>query len=192
MKRIRSIALILLLAACAPAGLLRGSMEERTALWDRAHHALAAGRYAEADSVFELVSTEYPETDEGRESLFYLGALRLDPRNPNWDPDPAESRLRSYLAFDSTSPNLVHRGPEARILLEMAHQLNLPAEDRISGLQPETKVVTVPQRIVRYRDSQELAGQVTTLKAQVAERDEKIKALEDELERIRRTLTKHQ
>jgi hypothetical protein len=191
MKRIRSIALLLLLGACAPSRMMHSSADERTALWDRAHEALASARYAEADSAFERIATEYPDTDEGRESLFYLGALRLDPRNPNWDPDPAETRLRRYLALDTVRSFRIHRAPEARILLEMAHQLNLPAEDRISGLQPEPKVVTVPQRIVRYKDSQEKDALIADLKAQVSDRDTTIKHLQDELERIRRTLTRH-
>jgi TolA-binding protein len=193
MKPIRSLALLLLLlGACAPAGLVRRSAEDRAALWGQAHGALASGRYPAADSLFAQLARTYPESDEGREAVFYLGALRLDPRNPDWDPAPAEDRLRRYLALDSLPEARVHRRPEATILLEMAHQLNLPPEARISGLQGETKVVTVPQRIVRYRESQELAAQVTDLKAQVAASDEQVKKLQEELDRIRRTLTRHQ
>ena len=120
--------------------------------------------FARADSLFTLLAREYPESDAGRESLFYLGALRLDPRNPDWDPQPAEMRLRRYLAADSTPSSRIHRRPEAEILVEVAHQLNLPPDERISGLQPEEKVVKVPQRIVSYKQSEAQAGEISDLR----------------------------
>jgi hypothetical protein len=181
--------LLLLLGACAHLGVRNGDADARFTLWDEAHNSLSVAAFARADSLFTLLAREYPESDAGRESLFYLGALRLDPRNPDWDPQPAEMRLRRYLAADSTPSSRIHRRPEAEILVEVAHQLNLPPDERISGLQPEEKVVKVPQRIVSYKQSEAQAGEISDLRQQVAARDAQIKKLQDELERIRKTLT---
>jgi hypothetical protein len=161
----------------------------RFELWDQGHNALAVADFLRADSLFTRLAKEFPDSDAGRESLFYLGVLRLDPRNPNWDPQPAEARLRRYLETDTASDIEIHRRPEAEILVEIAHQLNLPPAERISGLQPEEKVVKVPQRIVSYKQSEAQAGEIATLKQQVAERDAQVKKLQDELDRIRKTLT---
>lgn len=181
--------LLLLLGGCAHLGVRLPQTNDRLALWDEGHQALATAEFGRADSIFNALAEHYPESDAGRESLFYLGALRLDPRNPNWDPAPAERRLREYLALDSVEVNTVHRRPEAEILVAVAHQLNLPPAERISGLQPETTVVKVPQRIVSYKQSEAQAGQIAELRDQVASRDAEIRKLQDELERIRKTLT---
>jgi hypothetical protein len=183
--------LLVLLGACAHLGIRPQATTTRLELWDQGHRALQANEFARADSIFTILSQDYPASDEGRESLFYLGVLRLDPRNPNWDPHPAEDRLKRYLASDSTNKIEAHRRPEAEILLEIAHQLNLPPAERILGLQPgtTTEIVKVPQRIVMAAESEAQAREIADLRQQIVARDAQIKKLEDELERIRRTLT---
>ncbi len=183
------VILLLALGGCAHLGVRSPESQARIELWDQGHKALAVADFARADSLFTRLSKEYPDSDAGRESLFYLGVLRLDPRNPGWDPQPAEARLRRYLESDSTSDVEIHRRPEAEILVEIAHQLNLPPAERISGLQPEEKVVKVPQRIVSFKQSEAQAGEIAALRQQVADRDAQVKKLQDELERIRKTLT---
>lgn len=189
MKRIPLVLLLLLLSACAQLGL--GGPErrpERVQLWEAAHRALAAEDFAQASALFERVAQEYPDSDAGRESLFYLGALRLDPRNPSWDPVPAEENLSHYLEGDSAYLASIHRRPEALVLLELARQLNMPAEERVPGLQPETRVVT-ERVVVPARESRALAAEVDRLQRLLAERDATIQQQKEELERIRKTLT---
>lgn len=181
--------LVLFLGACAHLGVHTTDHRARDALWDQAHRALESAEFARADSLFTRLAADYPDSDAGRESLFYLGALRLDPRNPDWDPQPAEARLRRYLDMDSSKETAIHRRPEAEVLVEIAHQLNLPPSQRITGLQPGEKVVKVPQRIVAYKETETQANEITDLRQQVASRDAQIKKLQDELDRIRKTLT---
>ena len=189
MQRTARLSCLLLLGACAHTG--SGPSEERQRLmqWDAAHHALAAAEFVHADSLFSALVRDHEATQEGRESRFYLGTLYLDPRNPAWDPAPAEAHLRGYLAADSVPATRVHRRPEAQTLLELAQQLNLPAEDRVPGLNPGTRVVVRDPVVTRASDQRAIAAEAARLRAQVAERDGTIRELREELERIRRTLT---
>jgi hypothetical protein len=192
MKRLIQFAVLLVpLAGCAHLPIGGTTVRDRVALWDAAHAALAAEDFARATANFRHLADWHPETLEGRESLFYLGAIHIDPRNPNWSTGPAEDRLGSYLALseDEGAPRL-YRYPEARILHEIARQLNLPAESRVAALQPEERVVEVEHRVVApAEESRELAGEVERLRQQVTERDARIRQQQEELERIRRTLT---
>ena len=153
-------------------------------MWDEAHGYFATDDYVRADSLFSLLAREFPETNEGRESLFYLGAMHLDPRNPEWDSEAAEKRLREYLAADGEE-GLIHRRPEGETLFELAYQLNLPMEQRIPDLQvkPQTRV------IVKSEVVQGAMEETDELRAQLAAREEEVRQLREELERIRRTLT---
>jgi hypothetical protein len=188
MKRIHLLLPLLLLSACSTLGLSRSETPERIVLWNQAHQSLHSGEFAQAAAQFERVAREHPDSDAGRESLFYLATIRLDPRNPEWDPAPAEEHLRLYLAADSAQPGIVQRFPEARTLFQLARQLNMPADERVPGLQPETRVVT--QRVVvPARESRALAAEVDRLRRQLAERDATIQQQKEELERIRKTLT---
>lgn len=190
----RSIPLILvglLLSGCATLGL--GSTSTRYETWARANDALARFDFAGAEALFEEVATRYPESVEGRESLFFLGALRLDPRNVEWDPVPAEQRLGQYLALRAEGGPRLYRYLEAQTLHELARQLILPAESRVEGLRPEERVVTVERRVVvPAAQSRELAAEVARLRQEIAERDGRLRAQQEELERIRRTLTPRQ
>ncbi|MDP9348637.1 MAG: hypothetical protein M3P24_05790, partial [Gemmatimonadota bacterium] len=166
---------------------------ERERLWGAAHAALSAEDFRAADTLFARFSERFPETPEGRDALFYLGALRMDPRNPAWSSRIAAEWLRQYLARgDTAGETRVHRRPEATTLLELANQLNMPAENRIAALKPDTVVTTrtrtVPRRVAPIEESHALSGEVERLRREIAERDETIRNQREELNRIRRTL----
>lgn len=180
----RPLAALALASLCACAS-LRGAdpaVSERRTLWTDAHAAYAAGEYARADSLFSRLSAEYPETPEGVESLFFKGLIYLDPGNPGWDPKPAEAALDAYLA--STGAEYAvhhHQWPEAGVLRQLARQLNMPPEQRVEGLQPETRTETRVVRVVQASENRQLRAEIDRLKKLVAERDQ-------EIERIRKTL----
>jgi TolA-binding protein len=191
MRYLLPIALALL-TSCAHLGTGRTDAQARLDLWNRAHVAFAEEDFATAEQVFERLAVEHPETSEGRESLFYLGTIRLDPRNPAWDPEPAEVRLRTYLAADTLPAGPVHRRPEAQTLLQFAVQLNLPPDQRVAALQPQQVPAAAPaaqRRVVApAQQVQTLTAEVDRLRREVAQRDEQIRTQREELERIRRTL----
>ncbi|MQA91488.1 MAG: hypothetical protein GEU90_14895 [Gemmatimonas sp.] len=190
MKRFFAILLLVLpTAGCASMGFSGGQSDGRMALWARAQNALAAEEFLVAEGIFEEVIASYPSTLEARESLFYLGSLRLDPRNPDWDPIPAEARLAEYISLMERGAE-IFRYPEARTLHELARQLNMPPESRVAGLAPEERVVTVEERlVVPGTQTRELSTQVAELQRQLEERDARIQQQQEELDRIRRTLT---
>jgi len=187
MKRFALLILVLALpAGCAHVRAMTGAPPERTVLWAQAHDALSDGRFDRAEALFSRLANEHEQTLEGSESVFYLGSIRLDPRNPDWDARSAQDRLWEYLG-GARSGRRLYRYPEALILHEIARQLNLPADSRVAGLQPEERVVTVEQRVLV--PAQELTDEVERLKQQIADRDARIRQQQEELERIRRTLT---
>jgi hypothetical protein len=186
MKRFIFALLPLALHACAhlPGG---GGPPMRETLWNDAHTALYAEEFSVADTLFGRLVRSYPDTDEGREALFYIGAIHLDPRNRDWNSERAETTLRHYLAQDTAGP-VVHRRPEARTLLELAVQLNLPPDERVTALQPTP--ITVRERVVVPAGQQRATVEENErLRRQLAERDEQIRRQREELDRIRRTLT---
>jgi hypothetical protein len=196
MKRTRALVLVLvaLLAACAhlPGG-SSATERERDRLWREAHFALSAENFPAADTLFTQLTRSFPNTQEGREALFYLGAMRIDPRNPAWSSRVAAEWLRQYLARgDTAAERRIYRRPEATTLLELSNQLNMPAENRIAALKPDTVVTTrtrvVPRRVVTVEESRALAGEVERLRRELAEREETIRSQREELNRIRRTL----
>jgi hypothetical protein len=191
MKRTLSLVILLLLPACAHLG-LGTSQRDRSEAWTEAHQAFELGEFARATALFEELSERHPDSLEGRESLFYLGVLHLDPRNPNWASLPAETSLARYLGLDESSPGTIHRRPEGRTLLQLAQQLNMPPQARVPGLQPEvvTREIEGPRVVVPAQESRALAAEVERLRAQLAERDATIRQQREELERIRRTLTR--
>lgn len=178
-------AILLALSGCAHLGSPPADVLERNQLWARAQILLAADEFARADSLFSQVARSYPETDEGRESLFYRGMIALDPGNPDWNSEAAEELLQAYLASGGDEGTGVHRQPEAETLLELAIQLNLPAEERISPLQarPQTRVV------IQARDAEETLAENERLRQELAAREAEIQQLKEEMDRIRRTLT---
>ncbi|MEX2583583.1 MAG: hypothetical protein WD766_09920 [Gemmatimonadota bacterium] len=191
MKRLLQLLFVVVpLAGCAQLGLGGGESDGRVELWAAAQDAMAVEDFDLAERTFEQLARAYPNSLEGRESLFYLGAIRLDPRNPEWAPAPAEASFSEYLGLISESGPRLYRYPEARVLHEIARQLNLPVDSRVVGLQPEERVVTVEERVVvPGAQSRALASQVAALRSQLAERDARIQQQQEEIERIRRTLT---
>jgi TolA-binding protein len=184
MKGFAALVLVLSISACQHLPI--GESAQAVSLWREAHLNLAQGEFAAAEEVFSRLAEAHPDTREGREAVFYLGAMRLDPRNAAWDPQPAAERLRRYAAMDTLRGG-VARGPEARILLGLADQLNLPPAERVEGLAPETRVVQ--QRVVvPAQQSRELETEVARLRRQVTERDERIRQQAAEIERMRRAL----
>jgi hypothetical protein len=186
---------IVLLAAlasgCAHLTAGQAAPRERMALWEQGQEALAVNDFVRAEEAFQRLAREHAGTLEGRESLFYLGAIRLDPRNARWDSQAAEVRFGEYLRYLTIedAPRL-YRYPEAQTLHEIARQLNLPPDSRVAMLQPEERVVTVQERVVvPAAQSRELAAEVERLRQQVTERDTRIRQQQEELDRIRRTLT---
>lgn len=192
MKRITLALLLALAPACAHFAAEPPPTDNvRQELWHDAHMALYGEDFAGAQARFEQLTERFPDSAEGREALFFLGVVRMDPRNPDWNPEPAVGHLRSYLTSDTLpeSAAVIPR-PEARTLLQLAEQLTLPAGARVPGLQPETRVVRVQTRVVApASESRALAGEVERLRREVAERDDTIRQQREELDRIRDTLT---
>lgn len=189
MKRIGSLWLLVALSACATLGQRSDRERTSTQLWTDAHAALEALQFGRADTLFTRLSREFPELDAGRESLFFVGAIRVDPRNPGWDPARADTTLSAYIAMDTAHAGRIGRRPEAETLLEIARQLNLPPDERVPQLQPETRVVTRPApRVAPAGQVTALSAEVARLREQLAARDQTIRRQEEELERIRRTL----
>lgn len=185
MKWNRSLSALLLLSGCAHLGSTPSESWERRRLWDEAHGYFATHDFLRADSVFSAMAEHFPDTNEGRESLFYLGALHLDPRNPEWDPESAEAALKRYLAVD-TAGGTIHRRPEGETLFQLAHQLNIPMEERISGLQVEPVQTTV---VVRAEEAQGTLQENQRLRRELAAAQDSVRGLREELDRIRKTLT---
>lgn len=185
MKWNRCLPVLLLLSGCAHLGALPAESRERRELWDEAHGYFASQDFARADSLFSLMAERYADSNEGRESLFYLGAIHLDPRNPDWDPEPSEAYLERYLAAD-TAEAMIHRRPEGETLFQLAHQLNIPMEERIKGLQMEPQQTTV---IVRAEESQGTLQENQRLRRELTASQQEVQTLREELDRIRKTLT---
>lgn len=185
MKWNRLLPVLLLLSGCAHLGASPSESWERRRLWDEAHGYFATHDFARADSVFSLMAEQYPDENEGRESLFYLGAIHLDPRNPEWDPEPAEAHLERYLAAD-TAEGTIHRRPEGETLLQLAHQLNIPMEERIGGLQVEPQTTTV---VIRAEEAQGTLQENQRLRRDLTAAQDEVRTLREELDRIRKTLT---
>lgn len=180
---------LFILSSCAHLGAAPSESWQRARLWNEAHGYFATGDFERADSVFSLISVTYPETNEGREALFYLGVLSLDPRNPDWDAAPAEAHLQRYLLADSgvsDTEGMIHRRPEGETLYRLARQFDLPSEERIEPLRSPVGRTTV---VVREAKPSTLGAEIEQLRLQVANRDEQIRTLREELDRIRKTLT---
>lgn len=190
MKRLAAYLLVLTtLSGCAQLLGTRGE-SRRASMWVEAQHALWEGNFPAALEGFTYLQESFPETVEGRESLFYLGVIFMDPRNDEWDSEPAESHLTNYLSLLSDGGPPLYRYPEAKTLYELAHQLNLPANDRVAALQPEERVIRVEERVVvPASESRDLTAEVARLREDLAASQATNQQQQEELERIRRTLT---
>lgn len=189
MKRLAALLMVLILPGCAH---LMGSKgeTERASLWVQAQEEFWRGNFTAALEGFTYLNETWPESVEGRESIFYLGAIYLDPRNDDWDSKPAEEYFARYLAFISDEGPRIYRYPEAQTMHEIARQLNLPAESRVAALQPEERVVRVEERVVvPAAENRALTAELARLREELAATQAKNQQQREELERIRRTLT---
>jgi len=149
---------------------------DRTALaWEAAREAMRGGSFARAEEAFLELIAGHPERPEGRESLYLLGVLYLDPRNPAWDAQRAEDHLGRYLRLQGPQD---HRA-EALALFALARRLVEP---------PASADAAPPEQQVAIQGTAAEAEN-GRLEKQLAEKDREIARLREELERIRRTLS---
>lgn len=183
---------VLLLASCAHL-LPRGpDAREREELWARGHWAARADSFPAAMRHFGTLAERHPASWEGREARLVMAALLLDPANADWSADEAVRQVRLYLTADSAAHPHRPRRAEAEALLGLARQFTLTCEERIAPLRCRTEVVTVPAPDGEAPPPPPSNGaseaEVARLQAIIAERDEQIRRLRAELERIRNTL----
>lgn len=191
MKTASTLLLSALLSACAvfaPEN-LGPDAARRDGLWRQGHAAMQRDSFRIAIAAFQRLAAEHPRSDFGREALFYLGTLYLEPANPAYDAGLAAQNLGLYVAADSESGRATRR-PEAEMLLGLSRQLTLPCEQRTGALRCAPQVVTRPggSDTVVVRQGSEQSGEVARLRREVNERDATIRELREELQRIRNTL----
>ncbi len=185
-----ALLLAVLLPACA--SLRRADGSERFRLWSQAHHAFGRDSLQVATALFQRLAAEHPRTAEGRESRFYLGALYLDPRHPDFNSARSAEHLGIYLAMDSTDNVRVYRESAAHTLLRLARQFQQPCETRVEPLRC-TPTVVVDRRPAGGAPAPAAANGVSAAEAErlrgiIADRDAEIRQLKEELQRIRNTL----
>ena len=191
MKTAITLFLAALLSACAvfaPEN-LGPDAARRDGLWRQGHAAMQRDSFRVAMAAFQRLAAEHPRSDFGREALFYLGTLYLEPASPAYDAGLAAQNLEMYLASD-TAGGRVTRRPEAEVLLGLSRQLTLPCERRTGGLRCDPQVVTRPggSDTVVVRQGSDQSAEVGRLRRELAERDGTIRELREELQRIRNTL----
>lgn len=189
MKRLSLVLCAVLLSACAS---LRGGGGAgdgaRMRLWEQAHDAFSRDSFRVAAAAFQRLASEYPRTHEGHEARFYLGVLALEPRS-SVDLQAAEEHLSIYLAEDSLRNLSGYHDREAETVLALVRQLRQPCTVRVGALACDPQVVTVTRPgEPAPAPASPSAGEVARLRRQLNERDETIRQLRAELERIRNTL----
>ncbi len=186
MRLYSAAALVALLGGCATLSTV--TSPSREGLWRQAHHAMRQDSVRIALAAFERLAAEFPETTEGREARFHLGALYLEPREATFDASRALQNLELYTATDSARNRPIRR-PEARTLRALALEASRPCEERTGALRCDPAVVvrtrTSPGDTVVVRTGD---ADVARLRREVAERDATIRGLREELQRIRNTL----
>lgn len=195
MKILRVLLLAAPLGACASLGMgSGGGGGERERLWNDAHRAFALDSLDRAGELFGRLVAAHPESREGREARFFLGALHMDPRNPRFNATTATTNLRAYLASQDSLGQPIYRRHEAETLLELARQVERPCEERFAPLRCTTEVITQRVPAAGQPGGQNGAtggvspATVERLRAENAEKDAEIRRLREELNRIRNTL----
>ena len=183
---------VLLLPACAT---LRGATPDtgaRTRLWEQAHAAYAQDSFRIAVAAFRRLAAEHPRTYEGHEARFYLGMLSLEPRS-GVDLTIARQQLQVYLAEDTIPGIRGYHEREAGSLLRLVTELQRPCDTRAGALACDTRVVTRTVETGGGSTPDAGAGaaasaEAARLRREINERDETIRNLREELQRIRNTL----
>jgi hypothetical protein len=197
MKTVLTTSLLLLLASCGGLSQSLGpGAAERDRLWREAHHAMGLDSFRIATAAFQRLANAHPNTMEGREALFFVATMYLDPANPAMDPAAAAQSLELYLARDTANGERRRalRWPEAESLLALSRELTIPCEQRQSPLRCDpveiVRRVTVPVPGPGEGGAQPAPadGDAARLRTQLAERDATIRQLREELRRIRETL----
>ena len=188
MRTVCAIFSVLLLGACAT---LRGGAPDgghRMRLWEQAHAAYAQDSFRVAAAAFQRLANEHPRTTEGHEARFYLGVLSLEPRSAV-DLTLARQQLQLYLAHDTAQSLRGYHEREAGSLLRLVTELQRPCETRVGNVACDPRVVT---RTVTdpapAANGDASAPEAARLRREVAERDQTIRDLREELQRIRNTL----
>ncbi len=190
MKRpVLLLLLLTLLSACATLGLgsRRGEERTRTRLWEQAHAAVAQDSLRVAKAIFQRLVVEHPRTYEGHESRFYLGVLSLDPRS-GVDLGAARQNLSLYLAEDSLHTPRGHRTRDAASLYALTTELLKPCGGRDAGLPCPVDTRVVVREGEPAPPPGEATAELARLRREIAERDARIRELNEELQRIRNTL----
>lgn len=191
MRRISVLVAVLLLQGCAT---LRGGAAnngDRSRLWDQAHAAYAQDSFRVAAAAFQRLATDHPRTYEGHEARFYLGVLSLEPRS-SVDLTVARQQLQMYLAEDSMAPRRGYHGREAGSLLRLVTELQRPCETRAGAVACDTRVVTrtvtEPGATPAPSSDGISNAEAARLRRTIDEREQTIRDLREELQRIRNTL----
>jgi uncharacterized small protein (DUF1192 family) len=188
MKTPLTLLLLPLIAACATLGGRRGGEGDdpaRTRLWEQAFDAYSKDSVRVSQAIFQRLAADYPRTHAGHEARYYLGVLSLDPRG-NLDPRAAVEHFGLYLADDSIrSLGGLHRR-EAMTLRGLAQELRNPCGQRSTSIGCDTTVVTRPGAAPAEPAS--ASSEVLRLQRLLRDREQRIAALQAELERIRNTL----
>lgn len=192
MRNVCLLLALLLLPACAT---LRGGGADsgaRTRLWEQGHTAYAQDSFRVAASIFRRLMAEHPGTYEGHEARFYLAMLSLEPRS-NVDLTIARQQLNAYLAEDTIPSVRGYHEREAGSLLRLVTELQRPCDTRAGAVACDTRVVTRTVTEPGSSGGDSGAGAAATaeaarLRREVSERDETIRNLREELQRIRNTL----
>ena len=136
----------------------------------------AEHRYAEADRTLANFAARYPETTEGRETLYWRALFRLDPANREVSPAMAATWLENYLRSDAAVGHRVEAETLRRLI---AARADSSAAQAVAG-------AAAPAN----------PGAAGASAADLKAKDEEIKKLRDdlakaneELERIKRRLS---
>jgi hypothetical protein len=191
MKTATAIFLAVLLSGCAvfaPEN-LGPDAARRDDLWRAGHAAMQRDSFRVAMAAFQRLAAEHPRSDYGRDALFYLGTLYLEPANPAYDAGLAVQNLEFYLAADTREGRLPRR-PEAETLLALSRQLALPCQQRTGSLRCDPQVIARSDTtvVVRPGGGADNSAELARLRRELNERDATIRELREELQRIRNTL----
>jgi hypothetical protein len=194
MRNVLALMALVFLPACATLRAEGLGGGERTRLWRDAHDAYSRDSVRVAAAAFQRLAAQYPRTHEGHEARFYLGVLALDPRSPA-DLGAARQQLQQYVAADTARAVRGYHGREAATLVRLVTELQRACESRAPGLGCDTRVVTrttpsepAPAAPAPSNDGAAATAEAARLRRELNERDQTIRELREELQRIRNTL----